>query len=110
MSELIPRGIRNNNPANLRHSKNVWQGAASEQNDPDFVTFITPIMGIRAVMKILQNYYNKHALSTVWEMISRFAPPSDNNPTDIYASHVAAHMGVNVNDEINIINDSAMMI
>lgn len=107
---LIPRGIQNNNPLNIRHSKNQWQGASAEQKDPNFVTFDTPIMGIRAAMKILQNYYSKYNLWTIWEIISRWAPPGDNNPTDTYAENVAKMLGVNVNDEINIITDSYKMI
>ncbi len=107
---LVPRGVQNNNPLNIRHSKNQWQGAAAEQQDQSFVTFNNPIMGIRAAMKILQNYYKKYNLWSVWEIISRWAPPGDNNPTDTYALNVAKAMGVDVNEEINIITDSAMMI
>lgn len=107
---LVPHGVRLNNPLNIRHSKNQWQGASVEQKDQDFVTFDTPVMGIRAAMKILQNYYNKYHLWTPWELISRWAPPSDNNPTDIYAQNVAKMMGIDVNEEINIITDSYKMI
>lgn len=110
MNQLIPRGIQNNNPFNIRHSKNQWQGQAVKQNDLDFVTFENPIAGIRAAMKILINYCIKYHLATVWELISRWAPPSDNNPTDVYAANVAKHMGVGVNDEVNIITDEDMMI
>ena len=30
-----PRGIRNNNPGNLRRSKDNWRGLSPEQTDPD---------------------------------------------------------------------------
>lgn len=109
MSNLIPRGVRNNNPGNIRHSKDHWMGQSSEQKDDSFITFDTPVMGIRCAMKILQNYYQKYKLSTPWEMISRWAPPSDNNPTDAYAAHVATALGVGINDEINL-NDEETMI
>lgn len=109
MADLIPRGIRNNNPLNIRHSKNSWQGQSAKQEDDSFVTFTTPVMGIRAAMKTLQTYYNKYNLWSVWEIIRRYAPPNENK-TDIYALNVAAHMGVGVNDEINIITDPQMMI
>ena len=36
----IPRGIRNNNPGNIRHS-DQWKGLTPEQPDPDFCTFST---------------------------------------------------------------------
>lgn len=109
MTDIIPRGIRLNNALNIRHSKTVWQGQSAQQEDPDFVTFTTPVMGLRAAMKTLQTYYNKYALSTPWEIISRWAPKNENK-TDVYALNVANHMGVGVNDEINIITDPAMMI
>ncbi len=110
MSEIVPHGIRLNNPLNIRHSKNQWQGQSQGQEDKDFVTFETPVMGIRAAMRILQNYYIKRNLCSVWEIISRWAPPSDNNPTEAYAMNVAKFMGVDINEEINIITDSKTMI
>ena len=31
---MLPRGIRNNNPLNIRRSKDQWQGMRREQTDP----------------------------------------------------------------------------
>ena len=41
----IPRGIRNNNPGNIRHG-NDWQGISKEQPDPAFCTFVSPEYGL----------------------------------------------------------------
>lgn len=60
----IPRGIRNNNPGNIRHS-DQWKGLTPEQPDPDFCTFSTPEYGIRAMGVILLNYQRKHGLKTI---------------------------------------------
>lgn len=35
------RGIRNNNPLNIRRSADHWQGMRDEQTDPSFVQFKT---------------------------------------------------------------------
>ncbi len=101
---IIPRGIRNNNPLNIRHSKDHWQGMSAEQDDDAFVTFDTPVMGIRAAMKILTNY----GLQTVWDIISRWAPASENN-TKAYAENVAGSVGVGMHEKINV-RDQATII
>ena len=33
------RGLRNNNPLNIRHSADRWRGVRKEQTDPSFVQF-----------------------------------------------------------------------
>jgi hypothetical protein len=43
-----PRGIRNNNPLNIRHSADQWQGACEEQKDKSFVQFKSMAYGYRA--------------------------------------------------------------
>ena len=54
----MTRGIRNNNPLNIRHSADRWQGAAEEQNDPSFVQFKSMAYGYRAAWKTLESYWN----------------------------------------------------
>jgi hypothetical protein len=34
-----PRGIRNNNPGNIRRNSDPWQGLAERQGDVEFFTF-----------------------------------------------------------------------
>ena len=36
---MLPRGIRNNNPLNIRRSKDQWKGLAETQNDRAFCQF-----------------------------------------------------------------------
>ncbi len=50
---LPPRGIRNNNPGNIRIGKTRWQGQKPVQSDGSFVEFETPAAGLRALMKVL---------------------------------------------------------
>lgn len=93
MINTLPRGIRHCNPGNIRHSSQKWQGQADVQSDPDFITFTKPEYGIRAIMKILETYYYKYSLLTIKMLISRYAPPNEND-TASYISAVSKLSGV----------------
>lgn len=96
----IPRGIRNNNPGNIRHG-NDWKGLSEEQPDPAFCTFVSPEYGLRAIVVILRNYERKYGLRTVAGIINRWAPPNENDTVG-YAEHVARRLGVSVDEEIDV--------
>jgi hypothetical protein len=96
-----PRGIRNNNPANLENNGIPWQGLAPVQSDSRFYQFQTPEYGIRAAARVLKTYQNKYGINTVRGVIERWAPPHENN-TDSYVNHVASVLGVGPDDSINI--------
>ncbi|MFA7399113.1 MAG: structural protein [Sideroxydans sp.] len=98
---LTPRGIRNNNPGNIRHGSARWQGMSPTQTDTNFVQFITPEYGIRALSILIGNYYSKNGLNTVRKIISRYAPSSENN-TDAYAQAVSKAIGVTPDTIINV--------
>ena len=49
----MTRGIKNNNPLNIRHSADQWQGAREEQTDKEFVQFTSMAYGYRAAWKVL---------------------------------------------------------
>lgn len=99
MSKL-PRGIRNNNPGNLRHG-NDWQGLKRFQLDADFCQFTSAHFGIRALFRVLMNYQRKHRLMTIRKMIYRWAPPIENE-TDAYVDSVAKYVGVDADKELDI--------
>lgn len=103
---MIPRGIRNNNPCNIRRSQTVWQGQVAGV-DPDFVTFDTPLHGIRAGAKILWNYHRLYGLQTIAEIVSRWAPSSEND-TASYIAAVAHAMGVAANDNLNLLSGTIL--
>lgn len=75
---MKPRGIRNNNPGNIRHSADKWQGMAEQQNDKNFVTFVDPKWGIRAIAKILDTY-NRRGIVYLADIIETWAPPVEND-------------------------------
>jgi hypothetical protein len=88
-----PRGLRNNNPGNIRISKDRWKGLAKEQTDSAFFVFTDIKYGYRALIRILQNYRSKYGCMTVAEMITRWAPSSENN-TPAYIRKVCQDMQV----------------
>ena len=77
------RGLRNNNPLNIRHSADRWQGARAEQTDKSFVQFESMAYGYRAALKVLESYW-KHFHQArqpyqVKTIIARWAPPEEND-------------------------------
>lgn len=97
----LPRGIRNNNPGNIRHGAAKWEGRAELQDDPAFVVFQTPLYGLRALMKVLLSYYYRHGLDNVQSIINRWAPPCE-NATDSYAYFVARALNVKRFDRLRV--------
>ena len=52
----MTRGLRNNNPLNIRHTADRWKGACIHQTDKSFVQFETMAYGYRAAWKVLDTY------------------------------------------------------
>lgn len=109
-SPKVTRGIRNNNPGNIRIGL-PWQGLMPEdkknieqKREDAFCVFDAPVWGIRAIAKILQTYGRTRRaadgsrIDTVREVITRWAPPSENK-TDEYAAYVARMMRLPGPDE-----------
>ena len=105
---MQPRGYRNNNPGNIRLSRDHWQGLAEEQNDDSFFQFETMAYGFRALIKILQNYHKKHGCRTISDYIRRWAPANENNTT-AYIKSVCTALQVPSDFVLNI-NDRSVMI
>lgn len=103
MTAGTARGIRNNNPGNIRKvSGTRWQGQSTDQSgDKEFVVFTEPKWGIRAICRTLITYQDKRQaadgskIDSISEIIARWAPASENN-TAAYAEHVAniTHIGI----------------
>tara|TARA_R100000315_G_scaffold37273_1_gene15659 strand:- start:16346 stop:16741 length:396 start_codon:yes stop_codon:yes gene_type:complete len=88
----MSRGIRNNNPGNIRHGID-WDGLDEDQSkDEEFSQFSTPEYGIRAMFKILKTYDNKYNLNTIEGIINRWAPPIEND-TESYIDFVSSKVG-----------------
>ena len=87
------RGIRNNNPLNIRVGNN-WQGERRPQTDKAFEQFTTMQYGYRAAFKLLKTYIEKHHCRTIRFIINRWAPPKENN-TNAYLKRVVEISGLN---------------
>lgn len=77
----VTRGIRNNNPFNIRFLKsNKWIGIDNglPQDERGFCRFTSIEYGLRAGVVLLRNYIEKKNLTDVESIIKRFAPPSEN--------------------------------
>lgn len=101
---MTTRGVRNRNPGNIDYvPANKWRG----QLPPDpaiekrFARFDTPENGIRALGKLLLTYQDKHGLKTVKEIISRWAPSSEND-TGAYVRAVEASTGTPPGAEVDL--------
>lgn len=95
---ILPRGIRNNNPGNVRLSDDAWQGEVHPGTDKSFIQFDTMANGVRCTAKILLGYQTR-GLHTVRGMVNRWAPPTEND-TDAYVKAVAAECSVDPDDMI----------
>jgi hypothetical protein len=93
------RGIRNNNPGNIRHSSDRWQGLAPQQTDPAFFQFSDAVYGIRAMANILLNYVARDGVpSNVQSIISRWSATDQS----AYITDVSNALGVNPTDPIDL--------
>jgi len=88
-----PRGIRNHNPGNIRWG-DPWQGLVpkAKRTDTAFCQFASAAYGIRALARTLITYQDKHGLRTIRQIITRWAPPSEND-TSAYVGDVARQTG-----------------
>lgn len=87
---MLPRGIRNNNPLNIRVG-NKWIGEVKSPTDPTFEQFTCMPYGLRAAFIILRRYILDYKLNTISKIVSRWAPNSENN-TIAYIRRVADSM------------------
>jgi hypothetical protein len=77
---MLPRGIRNNNPLNIRRTaKDQWKGLRAQQTDASFCQFESLDYGWRAAFYLLtRTYYHKYRLFTIRAIINKWAPPNEN--------------------------------
>ena len=127
---MISRGIRNNNPLNVRRSKDKWKGLRAVQTDAslasgrlssgsaeskqaslcthydaEFCQFETMEYGWRAAFVLLtRTYYHKYRLYTIRAIVSKWAPPFENK-TEAYIQNVSRLTGIDPDEPIGIPSD-----
>ena len=73
-----PRGIRNNNPLNIRIG-NTWLGEVPNPTDSEFEQFVSVRYGLRAAFIILRRYIRRYGRNTPAKIIRAWAPAIENN-------------------------------
>ncbi len=128
---MLPREIRNNNPLNIRRTKEQWQGMKKEQTDPlltsgrlssgsadskqasvcthydaEFCQFENLAYGWRAAFKLLtRTYYHTYRLYTIRAIVNKWAPPNENN-TRAYVENVSRLTGIHPDEPLGIPSES----
>lgn len=100
-----PRGIRNNNPGNLNY---VGQEGATKEDGPNgrFAVFRSAEEGLRALANQLR-MYGSRGINSVRAIISKFAPPSENN-TQAYIGSVSKGLGIGADAALDL-NDPRVL-
>ena len=84
----MTRGIRNNNPLNIRRGTSRWVGRREIVTDKEFEEFTTMAFGYRAAWKLMDTYRLRLRQAgksyTLENIIHRWAPPEDGNDTQEY--------------------------
>lgn len=117
----LPRGIRNNNPLNIRRNATRWLGEVDaikcvnddgegvcEHYDKVFCQFKEIRYGFRAAFKTLRTYITIHDCITPARIINRWAPSCEND-TDKYIGHVCKYALLEP-DEVISFTDKAKMV
>lgn len=89
----MARGLRNNNPLNIRHSSDTFVGELPGA-DKAFKTFTDKAHGYRAAFVTLHTYLTKYGRNTIEKIITAWAPPEDNNDTEAYIAAVEKESGI----------------
>jgi hypothetical protein len=109
----LPRGLRNNNPGNIRYSAaNDWVGKIPFSRNTDagktFEQFQYLHQGIRAKMVLIYNKITQ-GTNTIEKLITVYAPPIENN-TAAYIKQVASMVGYAANVPIELTAESLISL
>lgn len=99
-TKIVPRGLRNNNPLNIRIGNN-WLGerAPRDCDDPEFEQFVAMVYGLRAAFCIIRRYIRHYHRGTIRQIITSWAPANEND-TERYIQFVSHETGINPDETI----------
>ena len=98
----MSRGLRNNNPGNIRRSKVRYEGEVPSA-DVSFKAFESMAYGYRAIFVLLDSYRRKYGLCTIRQMLNRYAPPTENF-TEGYVRYVVAQTGIAPDESLDTLS------
>jgi hypothetical protein len=96
----LPRGLRNNNPLNMRIGESAFTGEIKPSADRSFRQFQTMAYGYRAAFRQMELYVGR-GNDTIEKIIGTWAPPHENN-TQAYIAMVVSHTGVAQNKPLTL--------
>ena len=96
----MSRGVDNCNPGNIRQSKVFYRGEVQPSRDSEFKQFESMAWGYRAMFVLLDTYHQRYGLNTIRGMISRYAPPSENN-TAAYIAAISEWTGLSADEPLD---------
>lgn len=110
-TKKLPRGIRNNNPLNIRKGNN-WKGERPIQTDKAFEEYESMEYGIRAGFSLLRKYMSGYSgltqkFNTIELIIRRWAPPTE-NATRRYIDAVCKETGIPTHQKLSFDNKKVM--
>ncbi len=102
------RGLRNNNPGNIRHSSTVSYCGEIKGADKEFRTFEAMKWGYRAIFVVLHTYRLRYGICTIGEAIGRWAPHAEND-TSAYIEFVVRLSGRSASEPYDTLSAEDMV-
>ncbi len=107
MSRGLSRGLKNCNPGNIRISGVKYLGEVLPSKDKAFKQFQSIAWGYRAMFVLLYTY-SKRGDKTLRQMITRYAPPIEND-TNNYLNFVALRSGTSFDTPLDTLSEEQMI-
>ncbi|WP_186216292.1 hypothetical protein [Burkholderia gladioli] len=101
-----PRGVRNNNPGNLKYGDFAYQQGATGRDSDGFAVFPTMEAGV-AAQRALLGLYLRQGNDTIRKVVSKYAPSSENDTTG-YIADVARKLGISPDQRLTTANIAAL--
>lgn len=99
----LARGLRNNNPGNIRFitpQSRAWNGQIGDDGG-GYGVYSSMDLGIRATGRQLLKYYETNGLDTIREIIAKWAPASENQ-TEPYIAAVSSALRIPSTQPFNV--------
>lgn len=93
------------NPMSIRQFNQDFLGETGTYTTPsggEFVEYESPEYSFRAADRVLTTYGRDQGINTIRDAISRYAPPSDDNPTENYIDFVSKQTGIDPDQKIDL--------
>jgi hypothetical protein len=104
----VPRGIRNNNPLNIKwNASNNWNGQTGKDSG-GFCIFDNPENGVRAAAKIL-NSYKRMGLTTIRQIVTRWTSGDSTTIQSNYINFIVKGLQIGADVPLNSNNYAALL-